>query len=281
VSLTLRPGQPGANRIPTAAHLALMLANLQGVFPADDGQYAIALVSSPVKIVLKVLWTPGAYGWADTNVFPLYVSPGNNWNANNAGGSLTMTSTTFNLKGGDAEVPQVGQSIALFDQANLVFRRKKILTAVVDGVHGGYTVTVDTAGGISDTSYTPFNGQLVSPWSDGLANLILPVVTYMDTLGPGEMFSSFFDPGLRQKRSPASPQLWPSQLTQKLIGGGVVPQPPQGPAQNLPPVQTLLTTPGVQDVQIVEPTTPYATPVGSPGISANLLTIGDFAVYSE
>ncbi len=285
VTFTLRPSQPGANRIPTSAQLSLCAAYLAGLMPADDSIFMCTLVASPLIVTLKVLWAQGASGWADATTFPLYhaynSTPGDRLVAASANASGTLSPTAFRLSSASmTEVPQVGQNIAFLDLPNLTFRRKKI-GAVTQINSTTYDITVDTSSGVSDTSYTPSNGQVCSPWSDSLNALLTPVLAYFDTLGPGEQFASFFDPGLRQKRSPASPAYWPNIVTNRLLGGAAVPQPPQGPQQNQPPVATLFSTPALYDVELVEPAPPYSTPVGSPGVSSYLLTLGGLAVFPE
>lgn len=285
ISLTLRPSQPGANRIPNAAQLALAAAFVQGLMPADDSILTYSLVGSPVTVTLKVLWATNTAGWTDATTFPLYhqfsSTPGDRLvsASPNAGGVLSATA--FRLSSPSmTEVPAVGQNIGFLDLPNLQFRRKRILTVTTIN-STTYDIVVDTSSGFSDTSYTPINGQPCCPWSDSLNSLITPVVTYFDTLGPGEQFANFFDPGLRQRRSPQSPQYFPNQITNRLLGGALVPQPPQGPQQNQPAVQTLLTTPSMQDVLLTEPVPPYSTPVGSPGISSNLFTLGALVAFPE
>lgn len=271
LAFTLRPAQPGANRIPSATQLALMCAAVQGLMPGDDGVYPIALIASPTTVVLKALWARGASSWADAQTWPPYNPSPNLVSCQAPMGPNSPT--FFRVDGVGITQPSVGQSIAFFDLASLVFRRKKIGAVAVDGT-GGYDITVDTSAGLSDTSYTPVTGQACCPWSDSLNTIVPAVVAYFDTLGPGEMFASFFDPGLRQKRSPPSPQLWPSIITNRLLGGASVPVPATGPQQNSPPTPTLFTTPTLQDVVLAEPAVPYATPTGTPGISLNLITLG-------
>jgi hypothetical protein len=238
------------------------------------------IVAQPVTIVLKVLWAVGAAGWADGTTFPLYhASPNLVSAAANAGGARTPTAFRV-TSSAMTEIPQVGQSIAFFDLANLVFRRKKFATVTTISATA-YDVTVSPTDGVSDTGYTPLNGQPCCPWSDSLNSMVTSVVAYMDTLGPGEQFSVFFDPGLRQHRSPVSPQFWPSSITNRLIGGSAVPVPASGPQQNQPPVPTLLTLSTIQDVVLVEPSVPFAVSTGTPGVSSNMLELGGLVVFPE
>ena len=286
VTFTLRPGQPGASRIPNAQQLASAAAQVAGLMPGSDGIYLCVIVAQPTPIVLKAVWAQGAAGWADSTLFPLYhpfaVNPGDRLVAASANGSGILSPLAFRLSSpAMTEVPQVGQSVGFFDQPNLIFRRKKILSVTVVS-STTYDITVDTTNGISDTSYTPINGQACCPWSESLTSVILPTVRYLDQLGPGEQFANFFDPGVRQKRSPASPQYWPNQITNRLLGGAAVPVPAQGVQQNQPPVPTLFTTPTLYDVELVEPQVPFNTPVGNPGVSSNMLTLGpSLVVFPE
>lgn len=280
VTFTLRPAQPGANRIPNATQLALVAAFLGGVMPASDSVLMCSLVASPVTVVLKALWAIGASGWADGTTFPLYHASPNLVSAS-ANASGVLSPTAFRLSSSAmTEVPQVGQSVGFLDLTNLVFRRKKIgAVTVISSTQ--YDITVDTSTGLSDTGYTPVSGQACCPWSDSLTSLVTPVVAYFDTLGPGEQYASFFDPGVRQRRTPVSPQFWPNMVTNRLLGGAAVPVAASGPQQNQPPVPTLLTTPAIQDVVLVEPSVPFTTPVGTPGVSSNLLTLGNLVVFPE
>jgi len=279
IMFLLRPGTPGASRIPTAAQMAAVLNLVGGQFPADDGIFMCAVVPSPVNLALKVIWAQSADGWSDSTLFPLY-HPGQMVSAStNSAGAITATAFRVGSPA-MSEVPQPGQSIAFLDLPNQTFRRKKILT-VTQVSATQCDVTVDTTSGVSDVSYTPFIGQPCCPWSDSLDSLIDPVLTYFDALGPGEQFSGFFDPGLRQKRSPPTPQFWPNQLTNRVLGGAIVPQPPQGPQQNQPPVPTLYTTTTLNDVSLAEPVAPYPTPVGIPGVSSNLLTMQALVAFPE
>lgn len=285
---TLRPGSPGGNRIPSPSQMATVLSMVGGGMPASDGIYMCTLVAYPLAVVLNVLWASSADGWADTTPFPLYhpppapdVIPNPNLvvAAPNAAGVLSalafrLTSPVM------TEVPQVGQNVGFLDVPNLTFRQKRILSVTAISTTQ-YDITVDTTNGVSDTNYTPENGQPCGPWSDSLDTLSAPVATYFDTLGPSEQFATFFDPGLRQKRSPASPNFWPNRLTGRMLGGAVVPQPPQGPQQNQPPIVTLYTTPSLDDVNLVEPAPPFSAPIGSPGVYSNLMTLGALVAFPE
>ena len=276
---TLRPGTPGANRIPSSSQMATVLSMVGGGMPASDGIYMCAIVAYPINVVLNLIWARTVPGWADSALFPVYYPGALVSAAPNAAGILSALA--FRVQSTSmASVPQVGQSIAFYDAPNLVFRRKKIISVTaISGTQ--YDLTIDTTNGVSDTSYTPTNAQPCCPWSNSLQSLITPTVTYFDSLGPSEQFASFFDPGLRQKRTPPSPNFWPNRLTNRLLGGGVVPQPPQGPQQNQPPVATLFNLTTVDDIGLLSPTPPYGAPVGVPGVYSNLLTINSILAFPE
>ena len=98
------------------------------------------------------------------------------------------------------------------------------------------------------------------PWSASLPLLAEPMLAYFATLGPGEQTADLYDPGLRQRRSPPSPAKWPSQIGSRAEVG-------------------VLDVPAVFTAEIVEPTLPHATPVGTPGVLSYLLELGDFAAF--
>ena len=277
---TLIPVAPGANRIPNPAQIAAMRGWVTGQMPGSDVALWCTIVASPTVVVLKVAWATGGSGWADAAPWPMYAAGiaanGVSVRATNAG---VLTPMAFGLYSATMTAPQVGQSIALYDVAGQQFRRKKILTVTVDVVGGlsGYAITVDPS--VSDASFTPYAGQNPCPWSDSLNSLIVPVVSYLDTLGPGEQLAAFFDPGLRQKRSPPSPNSFPSVISNRLLG--VPPNTTVQAAQAAAPTVTLFNLTTLQDVVLQEPSVPYATPVGSPGVSSNLLTLSNLLAFPE
>jgi hypothetical protein len=284
VAFTMRATSLGATRIPNAAQLATMLAWLQspGQLPADLTITVAAIISSPLALVLEPAWAVGFPGWIDASPWPAFTSVDHEPQiAVPTAGAISAT--YFRVWGGFVEplpvAPSVGQSIAVFDAPNLTFRRKKILSYTAD-LAGGYDITVDTTEGVSDTSYVPVTGQFVCPWSDSLNSLVLPVVAYLASLGPGEQFASFVDPGSRQRRNPASPAVWPSTLSLRILAG-----PTTSPivAQGQPtPVQppSLVTLTSLADIGVIETASlPYSPPTGSPGASCYLITLGDLTGY--
>lgn len=260
VFFTLRPSQPGANRLPNATQTAAVLAWIKGQFPATDGIYMGTLIANPVNVNMRALWQVGGAGWADQQPWPPYVSG----TQIAVDGTKAISPTSFSLTGnnGTNPAPLPGQTIGLFDLGGLQFRQKKILT--VTAVSTTWLLTVDTSSGASDTSYSPFGGQIVGPWSDSLGSLSIPVVSYFDGLGPGEQYvdSDFIDPGLRQHRSPPSPQFFPSEVGNRIV-------------------KPLFDIPNVGDVALLDPAIPYAAPIGAPGVSAYVTTLGNFAVFKE
>jgi hypothetical protein len=209
-------------------------------------------------------------------VWPAFTSIGSEPKIATPTGS-PATSTFFRVVNA-ATAPSIGQSIGLYSPGNQTFYRKKILSFTSDG-GGGYDITVDTASGVSDMSFVPVVGQFVMPWSDSLATLNLPVVTYFASLGPGEQFASFPDPGSRQRRNPSSPAAWPSSVAARMLAGPAnLPVVPNG--QPVPaPTPTLATLTSLLDVLITEPVIPFPTPVGNPGVSSNQIVLGDLAAY--
>lgn len=255
VGFTLNPDGVGGSRVPSGAQRSQVASRLELLFPGDDGVFVVEFVDQFVEVALQVAWRSTARGWTDIAPWPTYV-PGNMVRVL---GTPTPTATTFRVTGGLSLAPKVGQTLALYDRVAGRFRPKRILTATL-AAPNTWDIVCDTTNDASDTSYTPVAQQKVSPWSDSLQSLVDPVDLYFRGLGPGEMYASFSTPGRRRRRQPQSPEEWPSIITNQLIN----------------PVQDLAT---VAYADLLLPATPYATPVGTPGVSAYLFRLGDFAVF--
>jgi uncharacterized phage protein gp47/JayE len=254
---TLRPSQPGGNRIPSGTQIAEIAPAVTGSMPGNDSILVGTVVANPINVVLRIDWSRHVPGWADAAPWPTYSSSV----MTQVKVGTTPTATAFTLTG-CASAPPIGGTVAFFDKAGAAFREKRILTATSLGF-GDYAVTCDVTGGASDTVYVPYPTQPVCPWSDSLTALAVPVLSYFDTLGPGEQIAPpFFDPGTRQRRMPASPAEWPSLVTNRVIA----------PLFKLAPIG---------DVTLQEPAVPYATPVGSPGILSYLTTLATLVAFPQ
>lgn len=259
VSFTLPPERPGGSRIPNPAQLGQVGANLEIVFPGDDGIFVVELLEQFVPVVLEVSWKKRAAGWADVSPWPTYLA-GDLVRVN---GAAAITATAFRLTTNTpTTAPQVGQTIGLYDAAQGKFRRKRFATVTEVIAGRSWTVTCVTTNNASDTTFVPAPGQIVSPWSESLDALVAPVVEYIDGMGPGEQVASFLDPGRRQRRQPENPEAWPSEITNRLIA----------------PVQAL---PAVKDAVLLEPSVPFPTLVGIPGTVAYLIRLGDLAAFAQ
>ncbi len=275
LTFTLSATASGGNRIPNATQIGLMQAWLQapGNLPADLTILVATLVPQNVTLVLRPDWVSQVPGWVDAQPFPAYAFPDVAVAVPTAG---PITPTFFKIVN-QAATPQVGQNLAVYDAPNQTFRQKRILTATSDG--GGWAIVVDTSNSVSDTSYAPVAGQYVSPWSDSLQTLVPPVVAYMGTLGPGEQFASFPDPGSRQHRNPPSPGSYPNVLGARILAGPST-QPFVAVGETPPaPLPTLATTPSLLDVSVQEPTLPFATTIGAPGVTVYMQVLADLAAY--
>ena len=206
--------------------------------------------------MLRVRWSSGTVGWSDSVQWPPYIGGG--FQAMVV--SAVTSALVFNVFAISGPVqPQVGANFGFFDPITGKFRRKRVLSvAVVDAFT--LTISCDGTNGASDLDFVPPVSSIPCPWSDSLDTLVEPVLEGFAGLGPGEMYSSFFDDGLRQKRSPAPP-VWPSELGTRAF-------------RNLDEVTS------ASSIQIVFPAIPYATPVGTPEISVNLLTLGKLSAFS-
>lgn len=258
VMFTMSPSTVGGSRIPNTAQLALVEANLKAQFPADDGIFVCTLLPQLVPVAFEISWAKGAQGWADFAPWPAWI-PGD---AVKVDGAITPTATSCRLTTGTATTtPQPGQTIGFYSLAGAFFR-KRILSVVVVIATKSWTLTFDTSNNASDTTYTPVAGQMASPWSESLPSIVAPIQGYFAGLGPGEQVSTFFDAGLRQRRSPNSLTAFPSTITNRLVQ----------PVQNVA---------AVGDAVLLAPTVPFATTVGTPAVSSNLIELGDVAAFPE
>jgi len=214
VAFTMKPAVTGGSRRPNPTQIAAVKAYVIGQMPSDDTYLPITLLPQPTNIVLDVSWATGASGWADPNPWPPRVATGAGaWIVTAATSAVSFTVGTDNGVYGSS-APSAGMNIAVYDGSGKgAFRLKRI--ASVTGT-GPWVCTIDTTNGASDTTFTPVVGKRICPWSKSLNTLIDPIVSYFNSLGPGEQLVSFFDPGLRQKRNPPPPKQWPDTISSRI-----------------------------------------------------------------
>jgi hypothetical protein len=260
IMFTMKPSELGGSRFANSAQIALVEETLKVLFPGDDGIIMSTILAQPVEVLYEVDWASGAVGWSDYTQWPLYVAA----DPVRVKASPAPTATAFRLyTSSDTTNPVAGQTVGFFDLENAVFRKKRIKTVTTITPDLEWQIVVETANAASDTSFVPASGDVVSPWSDSLDTIVPPVLTTIGALGPGEQFSTFYDPGLRQKRTPESQKDFPNRLT------------------NLNLLEGVFDVSSVGDVEILEPTLPYETTVGVPGVSSNLITLGGLGVFPQ
>ncbi len=256
IAFTMKPATPGGSRLPNAAHVAQVEANVKAAFPGDDGVFGCTLLAQPVDVVLKVTWTGTAANWTDNTPWPAYASTPvavDDAIAISASGFRATTSV-------DTTTPVVGQTIGLYDSATGSFKRKRIATVTTIVANRSWTLTFDMTNNASDPTFIPVDDAIISPWSDSLDDIVGPVLLHMEGRGPGEQVAVLPDPGVRQRRIPESPASWPSTITNRIT-------------------EPLFSVASVHDVQLVSPTVPHTTTVGTPGVASYLLELGDLAVF--
>ena len=257
IVFTVRTSSPLKSRLPNAAQIASVEAQLKDRFRGDDGFFLCDLLADPVDVWLQVRWTKAAKQWVDATPFPPYVPSG----PVRVKAVPTPTTTSCTLLSPSAIAdPVVGQTIAFYDKSTGKFFKKKIATVTIDSAGLQWSLTFDATNAASDTTYTPIASQVPSPWSESLTLLVLPLANYFASLGPGEQVPIFFDEGTRQKRQPESPDTQPSIIAVRDI-------------ENAPPRST------VSDVKLIAPAASHATTVGAPGVVSYLLTMGEIAVF--
>lgn len=250
---TLRPGDPGSSRIPTAIQIAAVRAYVHGALPEDDGILAAEIIEEEITIKLGVKWAPKAEGWVDAAPWPAF--------ADAFYVSAVTSALAFDVETLETTytAPQVGQTFAFYDDADRVYRRKRILT-VVDNGGGNYSLTIDDTNNASDVAYLPSVNEAMCPYAPSLDLLVEPILTFSNSFGPGEQVEEFFDEGYRQKRMPENPTEWPSELRHKAIDS----------------VDDL---PQIYDVDILSPDLPYIPAVGVAGVSSNILAVASILAF--
>lgn len=268
VIYTLRPDPVTSSRLPNSVQDGLVEANLRAAFPADFGINVGMILAVPTTIAISVTWHSSVSGWGDSTQWPIYDKIGVDEFLVKVVASPAPTSTTMRVSNvgtgtyPNPPAPQPGQSIAVFDVVTRQFKVKRIASVTVVTPDVTWDLVFDMVNGASD-SYIPSAAQLVSPWSTSL-NLLPPaILAYFAKLGPGEQFSVFYDDGQRQRRTPRSPEEWPSVITNVSLVGAV------------------LGTNAVGDTEVILPSTPFATAVGTPGVSVKLLQFKDVGVYPQ
>lgn len=265
IGFTVRPDGPTGSRIPTTVQRGQVEADVRAAFPTDNCYTVATLLGAPTELAFRVLWRKA---WLDNVPWPPWIDGPSVFPVDHtATVTVLATPTTSFLRAmTNASIPdpQPDQTIGLFDLANLVWRRKRIKTVTpVGGQPPGTTawdLTFEMGSGASEL-YIPTNAQLISPWSDSLNLLPQNILAVMRRVGPGEQYTTFPDPGSRQKRFPDSGESWPSTLS----GADFV--------------TMIKATGAVSDVLPLYPEMPFPTPVGIPGVLMWLLEMSDIGVY--
>lgn len=251
---TIRTGNPGDSRAPTSTQIAAMRAYVHRALPEDDGIFAGEVNDEEVEIDLGVTWAADAEGWLDAVQWPVYSAA---WEVETVTSALAFRVKA--MAGGTPAVPQVGQTIAFYDADERKFARKRILTATVVSATQ-YDLTIDDTNNSSDPTYKPVVGERFCPYSPSLDLLVEPLLTELDTLGPGEQIEEPFDEGYRQRRLPENPLEWPSAIRHV----------------HLDSVDDL---PQVHDVEWFAPDIPYTPSVGTPGATVNLVHVASILAF--
>lgn len=261
IALCVFPTRRGGSRIPTGQQLRRVGEGLEYAFGADDSVLMTTLVAQPTVVGFQIDWVAGAGGWASASPWPRYAAGGFAIVVKSVTDALNFEVGTIGGNYSGVTAPSAGKRIALFDAANCRFVEKRI--ASVSG-SGPWDVVIDTTNRVSDENYTPVNGQRISPWSDSLNSVVDGVIMVFDSIGPGEVVGAAPVDGTRRLRTPFAPAQWPYRLTQDALEGAVSP--------------ARITQ--VFDRQLV--LGDAATPaIGTPGVIAYLLTLGDLACYPK
>jgi hypothetical protein len=257
IAFTLRP-DANATRLPNSTQRGLVAAHLTS-FPTDFNLSIAAVLGQTVEVMLGVTWISGANGWTDITPWPEHIPN----DPVVVDGAASITTGAFRVTTGtNTMTPEIGQTIAVFSLSEKKFKRKRISAVSTVVASRSWTLTFSSDNGASDT-YVPEDGDIISPWSPSINRIPEQIVSYFHTLGPGEQFASFPDPGGRQRRWPLSPEEWPSVIANEGL------------------VTATKASGAIADVEVLAPSTPYTTTVGTPGVSVYLLQLGDLAVFPQ
>lgn len=253
VAFTMRPDVPGASRLPNAAHIARVEAEVKAAFPGDDGVLFPSMLEHSYAVCVKVRWRTDVTSFVDTVPWPPYA-------ASKVTVKAAPAPTVSSCRVQNATTaPSIGKNVAFYDSTTRTFKNKRILTVTAIGGND-YDLTFDLTGNASDPSFLPTAGAILSPWATDMTSLVDPLLAYGDLQGPGEMVATFSDPGRRQRRIPEpTPDSWPSSVSNSILDD----------------VFEL-----VADATLAEPTTPFATTTGTLGTLVYLHRISDIGIFS-
>jgi uncharacterized phage protein gp47/JayE len=261
VGVTFTVTGTGAGRIPTAPQLAAVETHLKNNVPFDDCIFMLAVSQMPSgdarAPIIGIKFVTGETGFVDPDYFPKYDVPAGvtSWTVNN---SPAPRATVFSIQNNtgvytDSGI-RAGQTIALWNGTKFVNKRILSFTGT-----GPYTITVDTSVDVSNTTYVPFNGQLVSPWSNKLNDISASVLAYYDKLSPGENTNSLPDPGYRMRRFPYDSIDFPYGVTSRVT-------------------DEISDRSDIQSVSVLRGLTAAPTP-GTPGVNVFMFVLNDLAFY--
>lgn len=256
VAFTMRPDRVGGSRIPNGAQIAKVDAELRAKFPADDGIFVASILSQRFTPCIRVRWVDNVNGFVDVKPWPAYASP-----KVIVDSSPLPTVSSARLKF-CTDPPPVGATVAFYDPVTRTFRRKRIATvSAMISPDNKYDVTFNMAANASDPTFVPLLGAVVSPYAEAMNELVEPVLAYVGKQGVGEMVSAFPDPGKRQRRIPfPRPNSWPHTVTSAILDD----------------IYEL-----VDDADLAEPATPFATTLGTPPLLVYLHVVGDIGIYQK
>lgn len=263
IGVTFTVTGTGLGRIPTAPQLSAVETFLKANVPFDDCIFMIAISSIPSGTartpIIGIKFINGETGFIDPDFFPKYDVPVGvtKWTVTSSPSPTPIVFTVQNDIGVyTGSGIRAGQTIALFSSDEGKFINKRILSFTGTGP---YTITVDTTVNVSNTTYTPRVGQMVSPWSDKIQELAAGIVAYYDKLSPGENTSSLPDPGFRMRRYPYDSINYPYGVTSRVV-------------------DTISARTDIQSVSVLSGLSSAPT-AGTPGVNSFMFVLADMAFY--
>jgi uncharacterized phage protein gp47/JayE len=211
---TVRRDNYWESRLPSSLQITDVFDYVSGKLPGDFAITPAAIAETNTVIDLSLSLDPRYSQWADFSPWPSYT-------ARTGGMKVIGTATSpsvFTIETDDADytgevAPVPGNTIAVYDAAFGVFRRKKILTVLGAGP---WSITCDTTTNQTDGTYTPVAGQAISPWFDAINDCAAQAGKFVAAMGPSEIVAVGDMPadGTRMARQPKPyPGQWNDEVT--------------------------------------------------------------------
>lgn len=216
IAALMKVDQWWRSRAPSSLELSTLLTYAAAGLPGDFSLFPLTVVENDTSVAVSLELDTSAATWQDSAPWPAY---GSGTARKVVAASPAPTATTFRISkmSGDytGEVsPSAGVTIGFLNPATGKMIRKTALS--VTGV-GPWDIVVNTAAGLSDSSYVPIAGQSASPWTDILQSVVDELGKQVSLTGIGEVTDSPPGDGKRELRFPRpTASKWPQGISARV-----------------------------------------------------------------